>query len=60
MAIEIVVEPASNPQLRPNMCLGMVQAQGGWSGQRGWGATSTLGNKKALVRLTGAAQKSPL
>lgn len=57
--IEIVVEPALNPQLRPNTCLGMVQAWGGWRGQRGCGAISTLGNMKALSTPTGAAQIFP-
>lgn len=60
---EIVLEPALNPQLRPNTCLGMAQAREGWSGQRSCGAASTIGNMRALAALTGvngAAQKSPL
>lgn len=60
--IEIVLEPALNPELRPNTCLGMAQALEGWRGKRSWGAASTLDNMRALAALTGAngaAQKSP-
>lgn len=38
-AIEIEVEPAWNPQLRPNTCSGTAQALGGWRGQRLWSHT---------------------
>lgn len=38
-AIEIVVEPAWNPQVRPNTCLGTAQALRGWREQRLWSYT---------------------
>lgn len=61
--MKIVMEPALNPQFRPNTCLGMAQALGGWRGQRGCGAAPTLGNRRAFAVLSGAnraAQKSSL